>query len=53
MIFKWQTQREKILRGIKISPLKKFEALRLMNELADKVLTKRQKVKRRKLRINL
>lgn len=50
MIFQWESQKEKILRGSKISPEKKLEALRLMNELADKVLTKRQKIVRQKLR---
>ncbi len=50
MIFKWESERERILRGAKISPLKKLEAFRLMNELADKVLTNKQKAIRRKLR---
>ena len=50
MKFGWETQKEKIVRGYKISPLKKMEALRLMNELADKVLTIRQKAKRRQLK---
>jgi len=48
MIFKWESKKEKILRGIKISPAKKLEALRLMNELADRVLSRRQKNLRRK-----
>ncbi len=46
----WATQRENILRRAKISLEKKLEGIRLMNELADKVLTKRQKIIRRKLR---
>jgi len=50
MIFKWETYREKVLRGAKISPFKKLEGLRLMNEIADMVLTKKQKAIRRKLR---
>ena len=50
MKFGWETKREKVLRGIKISPEKKLEGIRLMNELADKVLTGRQKTARRKLR---
>lgn len=44
------TERERLLRGVKISAEKKLEGMRLMNELADKVLTKRQKLVRRKLR---
>ncbi len=50
MRFGWTTNKEKILRGLKISPEKKLEGIRLMNELADKVLTGRQKAIRRKLR---
>jgi hypothetical protein len=49
-MFRWETNREKVLRGAKISAGKKLEGLRLMNELADKVLTKHQKVIRQKLR---
>ena len=51
MIFKWQTEKERVLRGAKISPEKKLEVFRLMNELADKVLTKKQKIMRRKMRL--
>lgn len=47
---KWETKRERIIRGMKISPKKKLEGLRLMNELADKVLTLCEKRIRRKLR---
>ena len=50
MIFQWETEREKILRGARISAEKKLEAIRLMNELADLALTKRQKMIRQKLR---
>jgi len=50
MKFGWATQRENILRGVKVSLQKKLEGIRLMNELADKVLTLRQKLMRRKLR---
>jgi len=46
----WETKKEKILRGINISSGKKLEGIRLMNELADKVLTDRQKLIRRKIR---
>lgn len=50
MKFGWETKKDKVERGIKISPEKKLEGLRLMNELADMVLTKRQKIARRKMR---
>jgi hypothetical protein len=50
MKFGWPTQKEIIARGAAISPEKKLEAIRLMNELADKVLTTRQKAMRRELR---
>ncbi|MDD5583745.1 MAG: hypothetical protein PHV55_01635 [Candidatus Omnitrophica bacterium] len=52
MRFGWETKNEKILRGIKISAQKKLEGIRLMNEMADAVLSKRQKLARRKLREN-
>lgn len=50
MIFKWESEREKRLKGVRISPVKKLEALRLMNELTDKVLTKAKKIIRHTLR---
>jgi hypothetical protein len=50
MLFAWQTDRERILRGARISSEKKLEGIRLMNDLADRVLTKQQKKKRQKLR---
>lgn len=46
----WETKKNKIGRGLRISPGKKLEGIRLMNELADMVLTKRQKEIRRKRR---
>jgi len=49
-MFEWSTQKENILRGARLFPQKKLEGIRLMNELADKVLTIRQKIMRRKLR---
>jgi len=49
-MFTWETKKEKILKGAKISAEKKLEGIRLMNELADKVLTSRQKTIRIKLR---
>lgn len=50
MRFGWETRKDKILKGVKISADKKLEGFRLLNELADKVLTDRQKARRRKLR---
>ena len=50
MKFGWQSERERILKGLKISAAKKLEGLKLMNELADGVLTKREKIVRRKLK---
>ena len=49
-MFKWQTEKERIRRAKTISPQKKLEGFRWMNELADRVLTNRQKAIRRKLR---
>ena len=49
-MFGWRTQKENILRGARVSLRKKLEGIRLMNELADKILTSRQKMMRRKLR---
>jgi hypothetical protein len=48
--FGWETKKEKILRGFGISAEKKLEGIRLINELADRVLTKRQKIMRQKIR---
>jgi len=50
MICRWPTKRERVLRNSEISALKKLEGLRLMNELADKVLTKSQQKLRRKIK---
>jgi len=50
MKFGWETKKEKIIRGVNISAKEKLEGIRLMNEMADKVLTIRQKDIRRKLR---
>lgn len=50
MITKWETERERIFRGSCISAKKKLEGIRLINELADTVLSKRQKLIRHKLR---
>jgi len=50
MTFQWGSKKEAVLRGLGISCQKKLEAIRLMNELTDKVLSKRQKAIRRELR---
>lgn len=50
MITRWETKKERVLRHSRISPKKKLESIRLMNEMADKVLSPRQKAIRRKLR---
>ncbi len=50
MNFGWVAPKESILRGARISLEKKLEGIRLMNELADKILTRRQKLLRRRLR---
>jgi len=52
MRFRWESKKEKLLRGSKILPESKLEGFRLMNELADKILTRSQKIMRRKLREN-
>jgi len=52
MNFGWETRQEEILKGARISAQKKLEGIRLMNELADKVLTNRQKMMRKRLREN-
>ena len=50
MMFRWKTRKERLLRGSKVSAVKKLEGIRLMNELEDKVLSARQKCARLKLR---
>jgi hypothetical protein len=52
MITRWETKKERVLRHIRISPKKKLESIRMMNEMSDKVLTLRQKAIRRKLKLN-
>jgi hypothetical protein len=47
----WESSKQRLLRGLKISAEKKLEGLRLMNETADKILKKDQKIVRRKLRV--
>ncbi len=50
MIFKWQTSKERLLKFMKISPKKKMEWLRQMNELIVKSSSKRDRLIRWKLR---
>ena len=50
MKFGWETKKDRILIGIRMSADKKLEGIRLMNELADKVLSDHEKILRRKLR---
>jgi hypothetical protein len=50
MIYKWETDKERLLRFMKISPLKKMEWLREINEFVLKSSTKRSKAIRRKMR---
>ena len=50
MIFKWQTEEERLLRFIEIPPKKKLEWLREMNEFIVKSSSKRSKLIRWKLR---
>ncbi|MFA6321390.1 MAG: hypothetical protein WCY36_05995 [Candidatus Omnitrophota bacterium] len=50
MKFGWEAEKDRIVAGLKISAEKKLEGIRLMNELADKVLSAKQKGLRRKLR---
>jgi hypothetical protein len=51
MTGQWPSKKDQILRGMNISPESKLEGCRLMNELADKVLSTKQKALRRKQRI--
>ena len=50
MIFKWETEEERLLRFIKIPPKKKLEWLRQMNEFILKCSSKRTRAIRRQLR---
>jgi len=45
-----ENEKEKVLKGAKISARSKLEGIRLMNELADRVLSLKQKLTRRKIR---
>ncbi len=46
----WQTGKERILRGARMSAQKKLEGIRQMNELTDMALTVHQKIIRQKLK---
>jgi hypothetical protein len=50
MIFKWETEEERLLRFIRIAPKKKLEWLRQMNEFILKCSSKRTMSIRRQLR---
>jgi len=50
MIFTWETHDQRLRRFMKISPLKKLEWLRQMQEFTLKTSTKRLNMIRRKLR---
>jgi len=50
MIYKWESQKERLLRFMKISPKKKLEWLRQMNEFIIKYSPDRQKLIKQKLR---
>ena len=50
MIFRWETEEERLLRLMRIPPYKKLEWLRQMNEFIAKYSTKRSKAIRKKLR---
>ena len=43
MIFKWETEKERLLRLIKIPPKKKLEWLREMHEFVAKFASKHKK----------
>ncbi|MBL7073200.1 MAG: hypothetical protein ISS33_05415 [Candidatus Omnitrophica bacterium] len=50
MIFKWETEEERLRRFMKIPPKKKLEWLSKMHEIVLKSSSKRDKAIRRKLR---
>lgn len=50
MIFRWETEEERLSRFIKIPPKKKLEWLRQMNEFIDKFSSKNSRAIRQKLR---
>ena len=48
--FRWDTEEERLLRFMKISPKKKLEWLRDMNDFLAKTSSKRQRLIRQQLR---
>ncbi len=50
MIFKWESEEERLLRSMKIPPQKKLEWLREIHDLILKHASKREKLIRQKLR---
>ena len=50
MIFRWESEEERLSRSIKIPPKKKMEWLRKMHELISKYASKRERLLRQKLR---
>jgi hypothetical protein len=50
MIFKWESEEERLLKFMKIPPKKKLEWLRQTNEFIVKYSSKRNRSIRRKLR---
>ncbi|MCK5242392.1 hypothetical protein KAR34_08065 [bacterium] len=53
MIFKWETEEQRLLRFMKIPPKQKLEWLHQMNKFINKCSTKRTKIIRQKLRNSL
>ncbi len=43
MVFQWETEKEKLLRFMKVTPKKKMEWLYQMHEFLRKASTKRQR----------
>ena len=50
MSYQWETDEERTLRFMKISPIKKMEWLREMNEFSLKASSKQTMILRRKLK---
>ncbi len=50
MIFKWESEEDRLLRLMKIQPTKKLEWLLRMNEFIYKFSSKKQRAIRKKLR---
>ena len=52
MVYKWENVEERVLRHLRMSPLKKMEWLREMNEFKKKYAPKISRVVHRKLKEN-